>query len=274
MVWLLLLLGCGETIDLETKFQEGDTLIVTDRVQNTVKSIERGVILEGLRVKSRRDVVAGGILGQEDIGWVERVDQLRVERAVSGRELVWDSSLGGKPPEELEGALGKKEEVRDVRIAADSSVMLKIAQASDLVEGGSPENILSFDDQAFLDVVDLGLLTAPKGEIRVGQTWVSELASNNHFDHQDHASRITVNWRVDRIDGKLVQLTHSMTLVGRSKPKEHGFMVARARGRGTLVFDAEAGVPTEYNEEITYTMASADSEVDQMVTRSRYYTID
>ncbi|TNE84101.1 MAG: hypothetical protein EP330_30765 [Deltaproteobacteria bacterium] len=274
MVWLLFLLGCGATINLDAKLNEGQTLEVSDRVQNTVKSIEKGIILEEVRLKTRREVTTPGILGEDAVGWVERVKALRVDRAMSGKESVWDSSLGGKPPKELEGAELMLSRVRDVQVSADGKVVIKEAQAEDLAEGGDPSRILSWDDMAYLDVVDLGLLQAPRGELRVNQQWTTELAGTTHFDHEDHDTRITVDWRVDRIDGSIVQLTQTMSSVGNTTPKEFGFVVGHARGRGTLVFDTEAGVPKEYNEEITYTMASADSEVDQMLTRSRLYSLE
>ena len=129
MLWLSLLLGCGETITLDMKLKDGQRVTLTDRVQNTVRSIDRGVILEGLRLRVNRDVTAEGVVGEQEVGWVERVQQVRVERAVGGQELVWDSALGGRPPEELGGALDLKSRVRDVRIGADRSVLIKQASA-------------------------------------------------------------------------------------------------------------------------------------------------
>ena len=274
MLWLSLLLGCGETITLDMKLKDGQRVTLTDRVQNTVRSIDRGVILEGLRLRVNRDVTAAGVVGEQEVGWVERVQQVRVERAVGGQELVWDSALGGRPPEELGGALDLKSRVRDVRIGADRSVLIKQASADALAAGADPSMIATWDDPGHLDVVDIGLMHAPDGEVRVGQSWETEYLAITQFEGNAYESRLDTVWRVDRIDGNVIQMTQTSVLDKHAIPTEFGWVVSAARGRGTLVFNREVGLPTEYNEQVTYTMNSVDTEIDQMVTLNRFYSVD
>lgn len=270
LLWLFLITGCGGGVGVQLQVREGEQLEAVERLQNTVRTIERGIILEEVQQRWVRDTVTAGTLGKTDVAWTQKTTSARVKRSMGGRDATWDSRVDDAPPQALAGAESILDVMSETHVSASGEVLIREGTSEVLFTGVNDAAIHERSGAVHLDIVDAGMLSAPVG-LREGTVWQTRLAATTHFEHEDHESEITVNWMVDRISGDTVLLGHTMASVGRLTPKAKGFVLSRAAGKGTLLIDAKRGVPLEYSEDVTYTMASVDSEIDQKIQRRREY---
>ena len=82
---------------MHLQVREGEQLEAVERLQNTVRTIERGIILEEVQQRWVRDTVTAGTLGKTDVAWTQKTTSARVKRSMGGRDATWDSRVDDAP---------------------------------------------------------------------------------------------------------------------------------------------------------------------------------